>query len=78
MRTFSVTFLQSSQLNVIHESFDAIPISKNYILQLHKIMYSHMNNPMAGKTKNVQNSSSTSYSHLTYPLIFLQLFLFIP
>ena len=42
-------------LNIIHENFDAIPISKNYILQLHKIMYSHMNNPMAGKTKSVQN-----------------------
>ena len=32
-------------LNIIHESFDAIPITKNYILQLHKILYSHMNNP---------------------------------
>ncbi len=32
-------------LNIIHESFDVIPISKNYILQLHKILYSHMNNP---------------------------------
>ena len=42
-------------LNVIHESFDVIPITQNYILQLHKILYSHMNNPMAGKTKNVQN-----------------------
>ena len=42
-------------LNIIHESFDAIPVSRNYILQLHKIMYSHMNNPIAGKTKNVQN-----------------------
>ena len=42
-------------LSIIHESYDAIPLSKNYILQLHKIMYSHMNNPMAGQTKNVQN-----------------------
>ena len=48
-------------LNIIHESFDAIPISRNYILQLHKILYSHMNNPMAGKTKNVQNYISASY-----------------
>ena len=48
-------------LNIIHESFDAIPITRNYILQLHKIMYSHMNNPMAGKTKNVQNYISASY-----------------
>lgn len=34
-------------LNIIHESFDAIPISQNFILQLHKILYSHMNNPLA-------------------------------
>ena len=48
-------------LNIIHESFDAIPITRNYILQLHKIMYSHRNNPMAGQTKNVQNYISASY-----------------
>lgn len=48
-------------LNVIHESFDVIPISRNYILQLHKIMYSHMNNPIAGQTKNVQNYISAAY-----------------
>ncbi|MDD3340128.1 MAG: Fic family protein [Lachnospiraceae bacterium] len=48
-------------LNVIHESFDTIPISRNYILQLHKIMYSHMNNPIAGQTKNVQNYISAAY-----------------
>lgn len=48
-------------LNIIHESFDAIPISRNYILQLHKIMYSYMNNPMAGQTKNVQNYISATY-----------------
>ena len=40
-------------LNIIHESFDAIPILQNYILQLHKILYSHMNNPMGGRTKSV-------------------------
>lgn len=48
-------------LNVIHESFDVIPISRNYILQLHKIMYSHMNNPIAGQTKIVQNYISAAY-----------------
>ncbi len=48
-------------LNIIHESFDAIPLTRNYILQLHKIMYSHMNNPMAGQTKNVQNYISATY-----------------
>lgn len=48
-------------LTVIHENFDAIPISRNYILQLHKIMYSYMNNPIAGQTKNVQNYISATY-----------------
>ena len=48
-------------LNIIHESFDTIPITKNYILQLHKILYSHMNNPIAGKTKTVQNYISATY-----------------
>ena len=47
-------------LNLIHENFDVIPITQNYILQLHKILYSHMNNPMAGRTKNVQNYISAS------------------
>ena len=48
-------------LNIIHESFDAIPITQNYILQLHKILYSHMNNPTAGRTKSVQNYISATY-----------------
>lgn len=48
-------------LNIIHNSFDAIPITQNYILQLHKILYSHLNNPMGGRTKNVQNYISASY-----------------
>lgn len=48
-------------LNVIHESFDAIPLTQNYILQLHKMLYSHMNNPVAGKTKSVQNYISATY-----------------
>ena len=48
-------------LNIIHENFDAIPITKNYILQLHKVMYNHMNNPLAGRTKSVQNYISATY-----------------
>ncbi len=48
-------------LNIIHENFDAIPISRNYILKLHKILYSHMNNPLAGQTKTVQNYISATY-----------------
>ena len=48
-------------LNIIHESFDTIPITQNYILQLHKILYSHMNNPVASRTKSVQNYISATY-----------------
>ncbi|MBQ3682633.1 MAG: Fic family protein [Succinimonas sp.] len=48
-------------LGIIHESFDAIPITRNYILQLHKILCSHMNNPAAGRTKTVQNYISATY-----------------
>ena len=48
-------------LSIIHDSFDVIPITQNHILQLHKILYSHMNNPMAGRTKNVQNYISATY-----------------
>ena len=48
-------------LSIIHESYEAIPITRNYILQLHKILYSHTNNPIAGQTKNVQNYISATY-----------------
>lgn len=48
-------------LGIIHESYDAIPITQNYILQLHKILYSYMNNPVAGRTKTVQNYISATY-----------------
>lgn len=48
-------------LGIIHESFDAISISQNYILQLHKMLYSHMNNPVAGRTKTVQNYISATH-----------------
>ena len=48
-------------LTIIHESFDTIQITQNYILQLHKILYGQMNNPLAGKTKNIQNYISATY-----------------
>lgn len=49
-------------LNLIHDNFDAIPITRNYILQLHKILYGHLNNPMAGRTKDRQNYISSFHS----------------
>ena len=60
-------------LGLIHESFDVIPITRNYILQLHKILYGHRNNPMAGRTKNVQNYISTTYSDGHVEILFTPL-----
>ncbi len=43
-------------LNIIHESFDYIPLTPNYILQLHGIMYKHVKgNNFGGSFKNSQN-----------------------
>lgn len=42
-------------LNVVHESFEYIPLTPNYILQLHKIMFSHTDSGHGGQFKNVQN-----------------------
>lgn len=43
-------------LNIIHESFEYIPLTPNYILQLHKILLSHVQgNDYGGKYKNTQN-----------------------
>lgn len=60
-------------LSIIHENFDAIMISQNYILQLHKILYSHMNNPLAGRTKNVQNYISATYPDGNTKILFTPL-----
>lgn len=48
-------------LKLIHENFEVLPVTRNYILQLHKILYSYANNPMAGQTKNVQNYISATH-----------------
>lgn len=48
-------------LNIIHESFEYIPLTANYILQLHQILYSHnTKKPIGGKFKNVQNYISAT------------------
>lgn len=42
-------------LNIVHENFDSILITPNFILQLHKILLSHTSTSYAGKYKSVQN-----------------------
>ena len=47
-------------LNVVHENFEYIPLTPNYILQLHKIMFSHTDSSFGGSFKNVQNYISAT------------------
>ena len=47
-------------LNIIHESFDSILITPNFILQLHKVLLSHTQISYGGKYKNVQNYISST------------------
>ena len=48
-------------LNVIHESYDSIALSRNHILQLHKILYNYQFNARGGQLKSVQNYISATY-----------------
>ena len=58
-------------LSLIHENFNSIPITQNYILQLHKILYSYTGNPIAGHTKNVQNYINASYPDGHMEILFM-------
>lgn len=43
-------------LNIIHESYEYIPISSNYILQLHRDLFKYSGKGIGGRYKNTQNS----------------------
>ena len=47
-------------LNIVHENFDYIPLTPNYILQLHKVLLSHTDSAFDGSFKNVQNYISAT------------------
>ena len=56
-------------LNIVHESFDYIPLRVNYILQLHQILLSHTESSFGGQFKNVQNYiSATNQAGETFNL----------
>ena len=56
-------------LNIVHESFDYIPLRVNYILQLHQILLSHTESSFGGQFKNVQNYiSATNQAGETFTL----------
>ena len=42
-------------LKTIHQNFEYIPINRNYILQLHDILYQYSGRSIGGRFKNVQN-----------------------
>ena len=42
-------------LKTIHESFDFLDVTPNYILQMHKILYRYSQNSFGGHFKNNQN-----------------------
>ena len=60
-------------LNLIHENFDVISISKNYILQMHKMMFRYIDNPLAGKIKNIQNYITINYPNSKSEILFTPL-----
>ena len=47
-------------LNIVHDSFEYIPLTPNFILQLHKILLSHTDSAFGGSFKNVQNYISAT------------------
>ena len=49
-------------LNTIHESYGFIPITANYILQLHGMLYRYSGRGIGGRFKNVQNYISETHS----------------
>lgn len=57
-------------LAVIHESFEYIPLTPNYLLQLHKILYSYSALDVGGKFKNAQNYISATDSEGTQFTLF--------
>ena len=48
-------------MNVIHENFDYVPIRKNYILQLHKMLYQFTEERFGGSFKDTPNEIDMVY-----------------
>jgi len=57
-------------LNLILENFEYIPIRPNYILQLHKEMYSFTDKSFGGKFKDSPNEITAVYSDGTKKVLF--------
>ncbi len=60
-------------LNTIHENYEYIPISSNYILQLHRDLYKYSEKSIGGRYKNTQNFISETLSDGTKKIRFTPL-----
>ncbi|MFA6937139.1 MAG: Fic family protein [Treponema sp.] len=60
-------------LNIIHKSFEYIPITSSYILQLHKYLYKYSDSNIGGKFKNCQNYIVANNSDGTTKILFTPL-----
>lgn len=60
-------------LNIVHENFEYIPITPNYILQLHKYLYQYSNPDFGGKFKNTQNYIVANLADGTSKVLFTPL-----
>lgn len=48
-------------LNTIHENYEYIPLTSNYILQLHRDLYKYSEKSIGGRFKNTQNYITETY-----------------
>ena len=57
-------------LNTIHENYEYIPLSANYIRQLHRDLMQHSDTRMGGNFKNVQNYIAATMSDGSVNVLF--------
>lgn len=60
-------------LNLIHENYEDIPLTPNYILQLHKMMLQYTPSNYGGKFKMVQNDIEQFFPDGTRKVLFVPL-----
>ena len=60
-------------LNIIHESYEYIPLTSNYILQLHRDLYKYSEKSIGGRFKNTQNYIAETYPGGTQKVRFMPL-----
>lgn len=57
-------------LNAINENYEYIPLTPNYLLQLHAMLFAHSSKAIGGKFKNVQNYITATDANGNYFTLF--------